>query len=221
MWRWVLGAALLAAAGACAADVAADAAAGVPTPAQSYADAPVELKWDTGTMSYAYAWYTGAGSWVGVDFSIATLTDYRLITDMRLYCRVGWPNAVWDGGRMGVYAFSGSIPGSLLWGPTWFRPTLSASGFQDFDIGWTLPTGQTSFILAWEQYYQYPNGDAFVVDNNHTATGHSWQYYAGSWSYMSNSSTGYNNLMLRAVVDDVNNTGVAPTSLGRVKAVYY
>jgi len=220
MRRWALGAALLAAAGVLAADVAMDAAVGSPTPAEpNYYDAPTELKWDSGVASYSHCWYTGAGSWVGVDFSIATLTDYRLITQMRLYCRYGWPNSAWEGGRMGVYAY-GTVPGSMLWGPTWFKPTLTSSGFQDFGIGWVLPAGSTSFIIAWEQYYGYPNADSYTVDNSTVTTGHSWDYYGGSWSRLSN-TTGYNNLMLRAVVDDVNNVGIAPTSLGRVKAVYY
>lgn len=220
MWRWVIGAALLAAAGVSAADVATDAAAGLPTAADSYYDAPTELKWDSGTSSWSHCWYTGAGSWVGCDFSIATLTDYRVITHMRLYCRVGWPNSVWNGGRIGVYAYSGSVPGSLLWGPTWFMPTLTVSGFQDFGVNWTLPIGSSSFLLAWEQYYQYPNADCYTVDNNSITTGHSWDYYGGSWGLVSN-TTGYNNIMLRAIVEHVNPVGVAPASLGRVKATYY
>jgi hypothetical protein len=220
MRRGIIGVALLIAAGALGADVAIDTPANIPPPARPNTDASIELKWDTGTLGWSYAWYTGLGSWVGVDFNIATLTTYRLITHLRLYCRAGWPNSTWEGSREAVYAISGMMPGSMLWGPMWFKPTISTNGFQDFGVGWTLPVGQTRFILAVEQCYNYPNADAYTIDNNHTTLGHSWEYHNGGWYEVSNDN-GYNNLMIRAVVDDVNNTALEPASLGRVKATYY
>jgi len=219
MKKFALFMALLVVASAFAADMVSD-----PTPANSprdtgrpNMDVETELKWDNGTSSWSYIWYTGAGSWVGNDFSVATLTCYRNITKMRLYLRAGWPNATWEGGRMGVYAFAGGVPGSLLWGPTWFVPT-GASGFKDFDIAYNLPTGTNTFIVAWEQFYNYPTADCYNLDSNPTFAGHSWDYYGGSWGVMSN-TVGYNNLMLRCLVDQ--NPGVAPASVGRIKAIYY
>jgi len=52
--------------------------------------------------------------------------------------------------------------------------------------------------------------------------GHSWEYSQGSWSpFESSSILPYRNLMLRMVVDNEQNPAVAPSSVGRVKALYY
>lgn len=215
MKKFALFMALLVVATAFAADMASAPATGGPDITRPNTDVEVELKWDNGSSSWSHCWYTGAGSWVGNDFTVATLTCYRQITKMRIYCRAAWPNATWEGGRMGVYAFAGGVPGSLLWGPSWMLPT--GSGWQDFAIGYNLPTGTNNFIVAWEQYYNYPNADCYSVDSSTVTTGHSWDYYGGSWGAMSN-TTGYNNLLLRCLVDQ--NPGVAPASIGRIKALY-
>lgn len=218
MKKGILGAALLIAAAVPAADVATDVATGAyVAPAAPYTDAILELRWDTGTASWSHCSYTGSGQWVGVDFSIATLTAYRDIASMRMYCRISWPNAIWEGGREAVFAFAGGTPGSMLWGPTWIRAT--ANGFNNFAVGWVLPAGETAFVLAWEQYYNYPVCDPYSVDNNAVPAGHSWTCYGGSWSRLSHTH-GYNNLMIRALVNN-EIIGVAPASLGRLKAVYY
>jgi hypothetical protein len=75
---------------------------------------------------------------------------------------------------------------------------------------------------AYEQFYNYPNADPFMIDNNPTFMGHSWQYLSGSWAPFEQSNIApYRNVMLRMIVDNEQNPAVAPSSIGRVKALYY
>jgi hypothetical protein len=216
----VFAALLAAAAAAWATDliVAPSAPAVLYAPADGY-DTALELKYDTGTIRYYMMWYSGSGSWVGNDFDISALRAFRAITRVRVYSRSDWPNGRWDGFRVGIYAFAGGQPGSLLWGPTYFKPTRATAGWCNCSVNWTLPLANRRFVAAFEQYYDFPNADPFGVDNNPTFEGRSWQYTGASWQALVGSA-GYRNLMLRVVVNNVA-VNLAPTSVGRVKALYY
>jgi hypothetical protein len=230
---WMLGAIMACAGAATAADlVAAGPPTTGPTPPMSYlaADGPThELSWDNGTRRWSLVWYTGTGSWVGNDFDVSTLLaagESAKLWRFKMYTRGDWPNTVWDGFRFAVYNYSGGVPGSMLW-PTsgvgyFFKPASANMGhiWVECDINWMCPT--TSFIVAEEQFYNNPNCDVFAIDSNPTPLYHSWQYYGGSWSRFSTSSVApYRNIMIRVIVETDNFTTVAPTSLGRVKALYY
>jgi len=186
-------------------------------------DSTLELKWDTGTRGISFAWYTGAGSWVGNDFDISTVSSYFGISTIRMYTSSTWPNNSWEGMRYGIYTFSGGHPGSMLWptagGGYFYRPA-SGSGWLwiNVPIGWTLPVGVAAFCAASEQVYDYPNADAFSMDSNKTFLNHSWQYYEGSWAKLDGYNS-YRNLMLRVVANDDANR-VSPSSIGRIKALY-
>ncbi|UCH77863.1 MAG: hypothetical protein JSU81_09070 [Candidatus Coatesbacteria bacterium] len=223
---------VLAAAGATwAADVAVD---GGPYGSSPAVSAPVptdqstlELKWDNGLRRWSVAWYTGAGSWVGNDFDISTLdTSYVKILKYKYYTRGAWPNQGWEGMRFAVYNFGGGVPGSRLW-PTsgsgyFWRPSggINAHIWVEFDVNWTCPS--VKFLAAQEQFYNWPQCDPFAVDNNATFLRHSWQYYGGQWQPYAGSSDPYYNLMIRVWVETgVEFPGVEPSSIGRVKALYY
>jgi hypothetical protein len=188
-------------------------------PGAAGTDVSLELKYDSGAQQYFLGFYTGAGSWVGNDFDITMISGFRAIKNIRVYSTPGWPNTKWDGFNVGVYAFAGGNPTSLLWGPTYFKPKRTGYGWVSCPVNWTLPSGNKAFVAAFEQFYNYPDFDPFALDNNRTFVGHSWQYFGGSWALL-NGYGGYRNLMLRVVVDNTT-VGVAPTSLGRVKALYY
>jgi len=208
-----------------AADMAVDVAPAVPA-RHNGTDATQELKWDTGIRGIGLIWFTGAGAWVGNDFNISTVKTYPGISTIRMFSSNVWPNASWEGMRYGIYSFGGGVPGSLIWptsgGGYFYRPT-SGSGWVwiDVPINWTLPTGVKSFCAASEQYYNNPTADPFSLDSNPTFLNHSWQYYEGTWSPMEGyPSYPYKNLMLRVVVNNEVNPGVAPSSMGRIKALY-
>ncbi|MEE9456779.1 MAG: hypothetical protein V3W11_06485 [bacterium] len=214
--------AALAAAGAWATDLVvaptAPAASGAPN---DYYDGPLELKYDSGTQRYFVAWISGAGNWVGNDFDISAISTYRAIMRVRFYSTPTWPNSKWDGFRVGIYAYAGGQPGSVLWGPEYFKPRKAGAGWVNCAVGWTLPPANDAFVAAVEQYYNYPNLDPFALDNNPTFRNHSWQYSRGSWRPFSQANVApYRNVMLRVVVNNVP-VGVTPTSVGRVKALYY
>ena len=181
-------------------------------------DATMELKWDSGVVRWWLAWYTGRDTWVGNEFDISTISAYRNIQAIKLQSRNNWPNMGWDGFRLGIFNFAGGVPGSLLWGPKFVVPTGS-TGWKEFSVGWTLPSGVYKFLAGQEQYNNWPNCDAFAIDNNPTFLGHSWLYMRGRWNPFESSVDRYRNVMIRVIVDDV--TSVTPTSLGRVKALYY
>jgi hypothetical protein len=215
----VAGLVALIAAGAWAADMVVEKAPPATTIGESpNYDATVELKWDSGATSWLIVWYTGAGAWVANDFDISTVKTYPHIQNIKMYCYMAWPNGRWDGFRLGVYSFPGGVPGSLIWGPEFVMPT--ATGWNNFSVDWTLPSGLKKFLPAMEQFYNYPNCDPHVVDNVPGNSGHSWLYYGGNWGPLTN-GTGYYNLMLRVIMDNEHNPGVTPTSVGRVKALYF
>jgi hypothetical protein len=224
-----LGLAMLASAGAWGADVAVDGRAGEAVSLAAYGtDDQLELSWDNGTRRWSIAWYTGAGSWVGNDFDVSTLKWTRAaISKFKFYTRGAWPNGRWDGIRIGFYDFTGSVPGSMLWptsgGGYFFKPSAGIQGhiWVECDINWTCPS--VKFLAAEEQFYNYPNCDVFALDNSTVFKGHSWKYYQGSWDPYKSSNpvvAPYRNVMIRVFVDD-ETVNVAPTSLGRVKALYY
>ncbi|MEE9457784.1 MAG: hypothetical protein V3W11_11625 [bacterium] len=189
----------------------------------------LELVWDSGTRSWSIAWYTGSDTWVGNDFDASTLkTSYAKILKYKYYTRGAWPNQVWDGMRFAFYSFKGGVPGSMLWptsgNPYFFKPSggIQAHIWVEFNVDWTCPS--VKFVAAQEQFYNYPNCDPFSVDNNTTFVGHSWKYEGGSWApYIAGGvSEPYRNLMIRIWVETGQEfPGVAPSSIGRVKALYY
>lgn len=194
-----------------------------PTPAApdpEGTDDTLELKWDSGVLRWSMAWYTGRDAWVGNEFDISTLSGYRAVHAIKLYTRSDWPNVGWDGFRLGVFNFAGGVPGSLLWGPKFVVPTGS-TGWKEFSVGWTLPSGTNKFLPGMEQYYNYPTCEAFSIDNNPTSLGHSWMYSSGSWApFRQTSIAPYTCLMIRVIVNN-STLAVTPTSIGRVKALYY
>ena len=186
----------------------------------------LELAWDNGTRRWSVGWYTGAGSWVGNEFDASTLkTSYVKILKFKMYTRDNWPNQGWDGFRIGFYSFGGGIPGSMLWptgGSGYFFKPSSGTGhvWVECDIDWTCPS--VKFVACEEQFYNYPTCDPFSVDINDTYLGHSWEYYGGTWGPLSTSGDPYQNLMVRVWVETGQEfPGVAPSSIGRVKALYY
>ncbi len=212
-------------AGAWAADVVVDrATAGPNVPELPGYDSTVELKWDSGFGMWWLVYYTGGGTFVGNDFDLSTIKTYSGMKTFRLQLRNNWPNTQWDGGRMAIFSFSGGVPGSMMWptsgSPQFIMPS-GATGWKDFDVNWVLP-GVKKFLAAWEQFYNYPSADPFLIDNNPTFMGHSWLYYQGQWSpFESSNIAPYRNIMIRMIVDNEQNPGVAPSSIGRVKALYF
>jgi hypothetical protein len=217
-----------------AGDLAVDggsASTGPPAPA-AFDGSTRELSWDTGTRRWSAAWFTGAGVWVGNDFDTrmtGTLkTTHVKILKLRFYTRDNWPNRGWDGFRVGVFAFAGGVPGSRLWpasgGAYFFKPSgVTGNVWAECPVDWVCPTPY--FLAAQQQYYNWPNCDPWSVDDNALFREHSWNYYAGFWSPLSNVLVGikpYYNLMLRVRVETgYTFPGVEPCSLGRVRALYY
>jgi len=230
----LLACALLAGAAAFAADVIRDPGEPGPGPSPTTLTAPggmdatTELKWDNGTRRWSVIWYTGAGSWVGNQFNTSTLTGRTFhvkILKFRMYSRADWPNSTWDGFRIGFYNFSGGVPGSLLWptsgGGYFFKPSPGTTShvWVECDINWTCPSN--SFLACEEQFYNNPNADPFALDTNPTNLHKSWQYYGGTWQEYSTDDE-YYNMMIRVQVETGQTfPGIEPTSMGRVKALYF
>ncbi len=224
MKRLAFCAAALLAAAAWGADVALERTPCSPNASSPAAyDQTVELRWDNGFGIWWFCSYTGRDYWVGNDFDTTTLKTFGTIKTIRVQLRNNWPNVGWDGIRAGIYAFEG-VPGSLMWptagGPYFFNPT-GRTGWQEISVEWVLPAGVKKFVAAAEQYYDYPNCDSFLVDNNVEFRGHSWHYLAGKWEpFFYAPITPYRNVMLRVVIGK-ESAAVAEQSIGRVKALYY
>ena len=88
-------------------------------------------------------------------------------------------------------------------------------GWCDFKVGWGLG-GTSRFAVGQEQFFDWPECDPFCFDDGECAggTNHTWFKCDDAWSKFGASNT----LMLRVVITP--GGAVAPTSLGRVKALY-
>jgi hypothetical protein len=221
LWAAVVGLA----AAAWGADVAVEAAApGVGVHLWPAYDGERELGWDSGTRKYYLSYYYGPYDLcLGNDFDVGTISSYDRIKAIRVLTTPEWPNDAWDGLRFGIYLFSGT-PAKLLWptsGSPYFFKFTGPAGWKDAPVDWVLPRGVTRFLAGVEQYYKWPNADPYAIDDNTTFTGHSWKRFEGKWYPFEEAGIApYRNVMIRVVVSDAN-PAVAPTSLGRVKALYY
>lgn len=174
-----------------------------------YGDGSVWLYWDNGTASGTNVTLSG---WIGHEFDVSTLENYTHVNRFRMYMRA-WPNRRWDGGRIGICGFAGGVPGSVLWGPKFITPTKE--GWNDFEADYYLAS-RTRFLAFWDQVYNYPNGDTLCFDTG-PGRAHTWAYYQGQWAPFEGPNA---NLMLRVRVDDKHDPAVAPSSIGRVKALF-
>lgn len=172
-------------------------------------DGSVWLYWDNGTPNNINVTLPG---WGGHGFDVSTLENYTYVRKFRMYMRE-WPNYTWEGGRIGIYSFSGGIPGSLLWGPKFVMPTQE--GWNNFRVGYFLGT-RTKFLACWDQLYNYPECDTLCFDTGPARTA-KWLYHNGAWGPLASPNA---NMMLRVQVDDEHNPGVAPASFGSVKALF-
>jgi hypothetical protein len=226
--------ALIASGTAWAADVAVDGGDNYTAPHLAapapYNPATMELTWDNGQRRWSVCWPEGSpNSWVGNDFDASTLkTTYAKILKYKYYTRGAWPNQTWEGMRFAFYSFKGGVPGSMLWPtsgtPHFFKPNAGIDShiWVEFDVDWICPS--VKFVAAQEQFYDYPYCDPFSLDNNTDFVGHTWAYLQGQWQPFPEYSnlTPYRNAMVRVIVEPGQTfPGVAPSSIGRVKALYY
>jgi hypothetical protein len=171
-----------------------------------------ELRWDNGTLGYVHT-HILAGTWVGNDFDASTAGATH-VQYLKFYSSGQWPNGRWDGCNLGLFRSFGGVPGRLIWGPVFVRGTGPGYRWCSFAVNWSLPKGILTFVAAVEQPYDYPNADPYCLDTS-PASGKGWSYYRGLWKSLET----YTNLMVRVVLRG--DIGVEPTSIGRVKALYY
>ncbi len=171
-----------------------------------------ELKWDNGTLGYVLA-QLAAGTWIGNDFDCSTITAHN-VKYMRVRSSGEWPNARWDGFNIAIFDFRTGVPGARIWGPKFVAGSGRGYPWCDFEIGWKLPKGIYKFVAAMGQVYNYPNVDPYCLDTGPQQR-QAWTYYQGVWHRYEADS----NLMFRVVMQG--DIGVEPTSIGRVKALYY
>jgi hypothetical protein len=186
--------------------------------------ASLEFKWDNGSPSYAV---NSMVTWVqafGNDFDVSTLkTKHVAVKRFRLYTTDDWPDGGWDGFYLGLYDFHGG-PGARIWPPggsfAFFKPTGTGWGWYDYGLDFPLPGD--AFLAAAEPAGSWPDCDPLMADTNRTPRRHTWLHYGGIWMPYTTSLYGYCNLMLRVVVETgAIYPGVAPSSWGRLKALYY
>jgi len=185
--------------------------------------AEVELKWDNGARSYAVNG-PGRGAHFGNDFDVASTlkTNYVSAKKFRVYTTNDWPNNGWEGFFLSLYDFRG-VPGVHIWpkggSHAFFKPTGTSWNWYDYSLD--FPLKETAFLAAAEAIYSWPACDPLMVDTNPTPRRQSWAYYESTWALL-DGPCGYSNLMLRVVVETrATYPGVAPSSWGRIKGLYY
>jgi hypothetical protein len=181
------------------------------------------LQWDNGVFRIGVNYEYGEGTWAGLDFDTSTLktTKWRL---KKVRANLGWAgNERWDGMRLAIFDMAGGKPGKIIWPkngtPKFVIPYGTPSPictWCKFPVSYDLP--RPKFVVALEQYYDHPKCDLYGVGYGRGFAGrHTWlKYTIWDWEI-----TGIGTWMFRAVVEGPTNIGVSPTSLGRVKALYY
>jgi hypothetical protein len=119
-----------------------------------------------------------------------------------------------------IFDFAARVPGEIVWPrsgtPEFVIPKdFTGSQWCEFRALWT-PGSSPRFVAGQEQFLDGPACNAFCFDDGGTAgdESHTWSGYDGVWSKYEEP----NNLMLRVVGGY--GGAVAPTSLGRIKALY-
>jgi hypothetical protein len=183
--------------------------------------AEYELKWDTGRPAcHGECLNVGAGFWFANDFDVSTLKARHIAALKIMVYPYG---GMWDGFRIGLFAFD-KIPGSIIWPTSGVPKFVKGSGpgeFQwcKFAVDWTLPAETQSFAAGQEQFFLPPFCDQYVFDDNVEHKWHTWQKSPHrEWNLYYSSELG-KNLMLRVIL--TGDEAVRPTSLGRVKGLYY
>lgn len=181
-----------------------------------------ELRWDNDVFRICVSYDRGSNTWAGIDYDTSTLktTRWRL-AKVRANLGMG-RNERWDGMRLAIYDMAGGKPGKIIWPKSGTPKPVTGYGtpkpiatWCEFPVGYDLP--QHEFVVALEQYYDSPLCDMYGVGYGRGfAERHTWfNYWNGGWGH-----TEIGTWMLRAVVEGPTNIGVAPASLGRVKALY-
>ena len=185
--------------------------------------AEYELQWANGVLRYAVHFRNGKDTWAGIDFDTSTLktTKWRL---KRVRANLGWTtNERWDGMRLAIFDMAGGKPGKIIWPKSGTPKFVMPYGtpryicsWCEFPVGCELPLHK--FVVALEQFYNHPNCDSFGVGHGRGfAERHTWfKYWNTDWEI-----TPIGVWMFRAVVAGPTNISVAPTSLGRVRALYH
>ncbi len=180
------------------------------------------LRWDNGVLRYSICFARGEKTWAAVDFDTSTLktTTWRL---KRVRANLDWgENEHWDGMRLAVYGMAGGKPAEIIWPETGKPKFVMPYGtpsyictWCEFPVGYDLPRHR--FVVALEQCYDYPMCDAYGAGYGRGfAEQHVWlNHWGAGWG-----KTAMGVWMFRAVVVGPTNITVAPTSLGRVKALY-
>lgn len=182
-----------------------------------------ELRWDNDVLRYCVAFQHGRNTWAGIDYDTSTLktTKWRLA---RVRANLGWgENERWDGMRLAIYNMSGGKPAEIIWPKSGTPKFVKGYGtpeplaaWCEFPVGFELPSPK--FVVALEQYRDWPLCDMYGVGYGlGYAEKHVWlNHWNAGWAH-----TEIGVWMLRAIVAGPTNVGVAPSSLGRVKALYY
>jgi len=182
-----------------------------------------ELQWDNDVFRLAVHFQYGEGTWAGLDFDTSTLktANWRL---KRVRANLDWAaDERWEGMRLAIFDLAGGKPGQIIWPrsgtPKFIMPYGTPSTvctWCTFPVGFDLP--QPEFVVALEQYYDHPFCDSYGAGYGRgNAEKHTWlNHWNAGWV-----RTEIGVWMLRAVVEGPTNIGVAPTSLGRVKALYH
>ncbi len=173
-----------------------------------------ELSHDNGNITNAWAYYTGAGSYVGDQYD--TPSDWSYLTGIKYYVWTGWPDSTFQGFTVACWKMESGTPGAVIWptdGNPKYNPNTGGNWItQPVDpLIYLQDAAPNGFLVGISQLYNIPVCDAFSVDD--TGPGpYDWTYYSGAWG-----AAAYGKGSARALGYW---TPVEPTSLGSLRALY-
>jgi len=143
------------------------------------------------------------------------------IQRIRLY--VGNPPGYtsWDGFQLEIWDWYDSsfpeAPGKRVWGPEAFTYNLAnPHGWVTYtEVNYEWKSTQPFLLLA-KQRDGYPNCDSIYCDASRTTPNPNWSYFIHKWYPF----VVLNGDFLFRVYYGASHPGVAPTSLGRIRALY-
>ena len=185
--------------------------------AVSVSATPLVMSYDNG-IPYAWVEFSETNQAMANDF---TLWDFTHEIDR--YQRISYVKVYADlkdcGFNVNLMFENGEESG--------FREMIRYGGSRWYMVyfGYKIPDPHVNFKVVLEPINGPDNTPKIYVDSHYeTFWRHSWQYNGTSWRYLvgvEESGRRYRNLMIRVLVrDKYPDTGVEPTSLGRIKALY-
>jgi len=182
-----------------------------------------ELSRDNGNIANAWFPMVGSNSYVGDQYDVPPVEDEIpnwYLEGIKYYVwSQGWPDSTYQGFSVGCWNVINNVPTDIIWpinGQLIYNPNIGGNWItQVIEPQFNLTIGCSGkFLIGICFLYDYPNCDAFGVDN--TGFGpYDWANIGDGWEHPN-----YGKGTARALITNAGNSNIETTTLGTIRAMY-